>query len=533
MRPVLGLMAAIVAVGATLSVCSDARAQKSGGILKMYHRDNPPSGSILEEATNSTVIPFMSVYNNLVLYDQHVAQNSLASIVPDLADSWSWNADQTELTFKLHPGVKWHDGKPFTAKDVQCTWDGLLLGKGEQKLRKNPRQSWYGNLDHVSVNGDYEATFHLKRPQPSFLALLASGYSPVYPCHVSPAEMRVRPIGTGPFKFVEFKQNEHVKVTRNPDYWKKGRPYLDGIEFPIVSNRATAILGFVSGRFDMVFPWEVTIPLLKDVKSQAPKAVCETTSMNNSTNLIVNRDAPPFNNPDIRRAAALSLDRKAFIDIINQGNAVIGGVMQPSPDGVWGLPREIFEAVPGYGPDIARNRAEGRELMKKLGYGPDKRLKLKIATRNIALYRDPAVIMIDQLKEVYIEAELEIVDTANWFTKIGRKDYSIGLNTTGNGVDDPDQNFYENFSCGSERNYTGYCNPEIDKLVDAQSKELDLQKRKKMVWEIDRRLLEDGARPIIMWNRAATCWQSYVKGYTAQVNSVYNGFRFEDVWLDK
>jgi peptide/nickel transport system substrate-binding protein len=292
-------------------------------------------------------------------------------------------------------------------------------------------------------------------------------------------------------------------------------------------------LGFVSGRFDMVFPWEVTIPLLKDVKSQMPKAVCEITSMNNSTNLIVNRDAPPFNNPDIRKAAALSLDRKAFIDIINQGNAVVGGVMQPTPDGVWGLPKEIFETVPGYGPDIAKNRAEGRELMKKLGYGPDKRLKLKIATRNIALYRDPAVIMIDQLKEVYIEAELEIVDTANWFTKIGRKDYSIGLNTTGNGVDDPDQNFYENFSCGSERNYTGYCNPEIDKLVDAQSKELDLQKRKKMVWEIDRRLLEDGARPIIMWNRAATCWQPYVKGYTAQVNSVYNGFRFEDVWLDK
>ncbi len=169
--------------------------------------------------------------------------------------------------------------------------------------------------------------------------------------------MRVRPIGTGPFKFVEFKQNEHVKVTRNPDYWKKGRPYLDGIEFPIVSNRATAILGFVSGRFDMVFPWEVTIPLLKDVKSQAPKAVCETTSMNNSTNLIVNRDAPPFNNPDIRRAAALSLDRKAFIDIINQGNAVVGGVMQPTSDGVWGLPQGNIRSGSGLRP---RRRQESR-----------------------------------------------------------------------------------------------------------------------------------------------------------------------------
>jgi peptide/nickel transport system substrate-binding protein len=222
MRPVAGLIAAIVAVGATLSMCDDAQAQKSGGVLKMYHRDNPPSGSILEEATNSTVIPFMPVFNNLVLYDQHVAQNSLASIVPDLADSWSWNTDQTELTFKLHPGVKWHDGKPFTARDVQCTWDGLLLGKAEQKLRKNPRQSWYGNLDHVSVNGDNEATFHLKRPQPSFLALLASGYSPVYPCHVSPAEMRVRPVGTGPFKFVELSRTSTSRSRAIPTTGARG-----------------------------------------------------------------------------------------------------------------------------------------------------------------------------------------------------------------------------------------------------------------------------------------------------------------------
>ena len=109
----------------------------------------------------------------------------------------------------------------------------------------------------------------------------------------------------------------------------------------------------------------------------------------------------------------------------------------------------------------------------------------------------------------------------------------MGLNTTGNGVDDPDQNYFENFSCKSERNYTGYCNPEIEKLFEVQSAETDFEKRKKIVWEIDKKLLEDGARPIIMWNRAAICMQPYVKGYVAQVNSVYNGFRFEDVWLDK
>ena len=529
MRPIVllgGLAAALM--------CSNgmALAQKSGGVLKMYHRDNPPSASPHEEATNSTVVPFMSLFNNLVLFDQGKPQNSPQDIVPDLAKSWSWSPDNKDLTFKLQEGVKWHDGQPFTAKDVVCTFD-LVTGKGEQKLRRNPRQSWYGNVDSVTANGDYEVTVHLKRPQPSILSLLASGYSPVYPCHIPVAQMRTKPVGTGPFKFVEFKQNEGIKVTKNTDYWKKGRPYLDAIEFTIVPNRATAMLGFVSGRFDITFPWEVTMPLLKDIKSQLPNAMCQTTSMNNSTNLIVNRDAPPFDNPELRRALALAIDRKSFVDILNQGDAQLGGTMQPLEDGVWGLPQEAYEAVPGYGPDLQKNREEARALMKKAGYGPDKHLPLKISTRGISLYKDPAVILAGQLKEIWIDADVDIIDTAQWFPKIARKNYSVGLNTTGNGVDDPDQNYYENFSCKSERNYTGYCNPEIEKLFDVQSAETDMDKRRKIVWEIDRKLLEDGARPIIMWNRASICMQPYVKGYVAQVNSVYNGFRFEDVWLDK
>ena len=157
--------------------------------------------SILEEATNSTEIPMMGVFNNLVLYQQDVPQNSLHSIVPDLATDWSWNEDGTELTFRLHEGVKWHDGQPFTANDIKCTWD-LLLGKSQEKLRANPRKAWYQNLEEVTADGNFTATFHLKRPQPAIIALLASGYAPVYPCHVQPRDMRQHPIGTGPFKFV-------------------------------------------------------------------------------------------------------------------------------------------------------------------------------------------------------------------------------------------------------------------------------------------------------------------------------------------
>src|SRR5437879_8337410 len=220
-----------------------ALAQKAGGILKMYSPDSPASMSIHEEATVFAEGPMMGVFNNLVIFDQHVPQNSLQSVVPDLATGWSWSEDGTELKFPLRQGVKWHDGKPFTAKDVKCTWD-LLQGKAAEKLRVNPRKSWYNNLEEVTTNGDYEVTFRLKRPQPWLLTLLASGWSPVYPCHVSARDMRQRPIGTGPFKFVEFKPNEHIKVVRNPDYWKPGRPSLDGIAYTILREDARRNLAF-------------------------------------------------------------------------------------------------------------------------------------------------------------------------------------------------------------------------------------------------------------------------------------------------
>jgi peptide/nickel transport system substrate-binding protein len=171
--------------------------------------------------------------------------------------------------------------------------------------------------------------------------------------------------------------------------------------------------------------------------------------------------------------------------------------------------------------------------MARLGYGPDKRLAIKIAARNIPTYRDPAIILIDQLKQIGIDGELDPIETANWFPKLARKDYQIGLNNTGSGVDDPDQQFFENYGCGSERNYTGYCNADLEKQFVEQSTIADRDKRRQVVWDIDKQLQEDGARPIISHTRAATCMQPQVKGLTIMVNSQYNGWRMEDVWLDR
>src|SRR5437764_12582128 len=471
-------------------VASPALAQKSGGILRLSHFDSPASMSILEEATRATLQPMMGVFNNLVMYDQHVAQSSLQTIIPDLATGWSWSEDGKELSVPLRQGVKWHDGKPFTAKDVRCTWD-LLMGTGDDKLRVDPRKTWFDNVEAVTASGDYEITFHLKRPQPWLLTLLASGWSPIYPCHVPAREMRQHPIGTGPFKFVEFKPNEYIKVAKNPDYWKPGRPYLDGIEYTIMREIAPRNLAFFAGKFDVTSPYGVTIPTLKDFKEQAPQASCEITATNVNRTMLINPNTPPFDKPELRRAMALSLDRKAFIDIITDGQGDIGGVMLPAPEGVWGMPADMLRSLPGYGPDVAKNRADAREIMKKLGYGPDKRLELTISTRNVPSFRDPAVILIDQLKEIYVGGVLDTIETANWHSKVTRKDYTVAMNGTGSGVDDPDQQFYENYACGSARNYSGYCNPELDKKFDEQSAMADQDKRKRLVWEMDRKLQEE------------------------------------------
>src|SRR5271166_4969442 len=129
----------------TLVVANTASAQKQGGILRVYHRDSPASMSIHEEGTVGVMMPMMGVFNNLVIFDQHVPQNSLQSIVPELATSWSWSEDGKELTFKLRDGVKWHDGKPFTAEDVKCTFD-LLTNKAKEKFRLNYRETWWVNV---------------------------------------------------------------------------------------------------------------------------------------------------------------------------------------------------------------------------------------------------------------------------------------------------------------------------------------------------------------------------------------------------
>ena len=182
---------------------TEVSAQKAGGILKVYNRDSPASMSILEEATLSTVLSMMGVFNNLVIYDQHVAQNSVQSIVPDLATDWSWSEDGTRAHLPAAPRRQMarrqavhRQGRQMHLGPADRQGEREAAHQSPQVLVQQPRRGHHQRR----LRGDVR----LKRPQPALLALLASGLSPVYPCHVSPRDMRSHPIGTGPFKFVEF-----------------------------------------------------------------------------------------------------------------------------------------------------------------------------------------------------------------------------------------------------------------------------------------------------------------------------------------
>src|SRR5947207_9475244 len=143
-------------------------------------------------------------------------------------------------------------GSPLLLRTSKCTWD-MLLGKSACQVPHQPAEVMVLEPRSGHRQRRPRGGFSSEAAQPALLALLASGYSPVYPCHVPPQEMRQHPIGTGPFKFVAYKPNEAIRLTRNPDYWKPGRPYLDGIEWTMIPNRSTALLAFVAGKVDMTF----------------------------------------------------------------------------------------------------------------------------------------------------------------------------------------------------------------------------------------------------------------------------------------
>ncbi len=509
------------------------REGKPGGVLRAVLREDLPQGfAIHEAATNSVTWPAMPCYSNLVIYDQTKRLGRMDTIVGELAEKWSWQDNYRNLVLFLRRDVKWHDGQPFTSKDVKFTFDVVReASDAPAKLRINPRKEWYANVDAIEAPDPYTVVFRLKRPQPSLVAMLASGYSPVIPAHVPLAEHRARCVGTGPFKFKEWTRGQSVELVRNPDYFVKGRPYLDAVRYTVIVERGTRVAALQANQIDLAYPGETTLSIAEQLQKAVPTMVLTETASNVSENLLLNTKKPPFDDVKVRRALSFAIDRRTYTQTVHRGAAVIGASLAPKPWGVWGLLDKDLGQLPGYG-GAAPGRAQARKLLAEAGFGPSNPLKVELVTRAIAIYLDFAGFVVSDLKQVGVEATLKQIDTAQWHPMVTRREFQIGANLTGLGVDDPDANFYENYACGSPRNYGDYCNEEVGRLIDQQSQEIDAQKRLTLVWQIQKKLEEDAARPTMGWRTDRFAHYPYVKNLI--LNQVtYNCCRLQEVWLDK
>ncbi len=506
---------------------------KPGGILHLMQREELPQGfAIHESATNSTVWPSLPCFNNLVFFDPQRKVESPDTIVGELAETWTWKDDYRTLVFVLRRNVKWHDGQPFTSRDVKYTFDIVREARdAAARLRINPRKDWYANVEAIEAPDPYTVAFRLRRPQPSLLMMLASGYSPVYPAHVPPAEFRTRCVGTGPFRLKEWRKGEFVEYVRNPDYFVNGRPYLDGLKYVIIVERGTRFAALQAGRLDAAMPVEGTKTIAAQLKAAVPKMVITEINSNVNDNLLLNTKRPPFDDVRVRRAVSLAIDRRAYVRAVHQGGAVVGASFAPRPWGTWGLLDRDLDRLPGYG-SPAEEKARARKLLAEAGYGPGNPLRVELATRAVAIYVDFASFVVNELRRVGVEATLKQVETAQWHPLITRREFQIGSNLTGLGVDDPDANLFENYACGSPRNYGDYCDESVMKLIEQQSQTLDQKKRLALVRQIQTKLEEDAARPTMGWRLDYFARWPYVKNLVPH-NSAYNWSRMQDVWLDR
>ncbi len=529
------IVAVLILVAAAL-IAAPAEAQtgkpKRGGILNSVLTEDPPGLLVHESATISNVWPMSPCYSNLVIFDPLKPLDSAETVIPELTEKWSWQDNFRNLVFFLRKNVKWHDGRPFTSADVKYTFDAVREAPDSVgKLRTSPRKDWYANVEAIEAPEPHTVVFRLKRPQPSLLLMFASGYSPVFPAHVPVADLRQRCVGTGPFRQKEYLRGQLIELERNPSYFVPDRPYLDGIRYTIIRERGTRLAALQAGRIDAFMPLEMTKAMADAARAQAPSLVITEVGQNGSDNVILNHKRAPFDNPAVRRAVNLALDRNAYVRGVRQNGAVTGAALMPKPLGFWGLPEPELRALAGYR-DPAQDKAEAKRLLAGAGHGPDKPLRVDLVTRTLPIYLDLASFVVDQLRLIGMEATIKQLDTAAWFPALSRRDFQIGANLTAGGFDDPDAYLFENYKCGSPRNYTDYCSEEMDRLIDQQSQELDRAKRLKLVADIQRKLEADVARPMLGWRKEYFARWPYVKNLVPH-NALYNYGRMQEVWLDK
>ncbi len=523
---VLGL-SVVMLVGLWAAPSALAQDQpRYGGIMKVAIAGDPPSLDMHQESTFKVFIPMSTVYNGLVVFDPH----GFPKIIGDLAKSWTVSDDGITWTFTLHQGVKFHDGSEMTSADVKASWDRIVFPKGTVSTRK----SLYRAVESIKAPDRYTIVFRLKYPSASFLSMMAYAHNFIFAkkyLDQDPQWYKTHTMGTGPFKLKKMVRGSYIEVERNPDYFKPGLPYLDGIKYFQIKDLSARAKSVRTGRTDVElrgFP-PAEVEAIK--KQMGDKVVVRYPKSIGHWGIAFNVNQKPFDDERVRQALSLAIDRYAMAEILGPLTALetVGGLIHP--DTPWTLSSEELQDLPGFGKDHQANLKEAKRLLAAAGYPNG--FQTVLTNRSVKLpYIDFGVYLVSAWKKIGVEAEHRLEESASWYKTRRTGNFTVLVDPfLSAAVGDPDQMMTKYITDGSD-NYGRISDPDIDRLFEQQKVERDAQKRIELVKEMQSIIIGKGYfLPGLWWTRIEVR-SARIRNYEPH-HSHHMNRRMEDVWLAK
>jgi peptide/nickel transport system substrate-binding protein len=503
---------------------------RRGGELVFPVPSEPPSYDGHREETFGLTHPFAPFYNTLLRVDP--TDPSGTKPVPSLAESWTVSNDGRTYTFQLRKGVKFHDGSEMTSRDVKASYDKIVNpppGVGSS------RKGQYANVEAVEAPDPHTVRFRLRYPQGSFLLSIASPWNFIYKADILAKDMHwyeKNIMGTGPFVFVEHVKGSHVVGRRNPDYWDKGKPYLDGFRALFVRDSAAQVAMVRGERAHIQF--RGFTPRDRDnLKAALGDRITVQESPWDCILLVaINHDKKPFDDKRVRRALTLALDRYAGSKALSQIAIVkeVAGIQVPGTP--WATPPEELAKLAGYWPDIDKSRAEARRLLREAGV-PDG-FAFTFRNRGIPMPYEPLGIwLIDQWRQIGLNVRHEVVESAAYYGQVLRPgSFDVAMDFQCGYIVEPDLDIYKFISADKNHaNYGRYINRRLDDLYEKQARTENPDERRKLLREFERVLLDDEAHYLmtLQWHRIIP-HSAKVRGWQVTPSHYLNN-TLDTVWL--
>jgi peptide/nickel transport system substrate-binding protein len=502
---------------------------RAGGELTFVVPAEPPSYDAHREETFALIHPAAPHYNTLLRIDPF--DKGGTRVVGDLAESWTVSPDKRTYVLKLRRGVKFHDGSEMTSRDVQATYQKIITPPpGISSARKGE----YLEIETVQAPEPYVVAFKLKWPTPSFIHSLASPWNWIYKADILERDVRwyeKNIMGTGPFTFVEHVKGSHWVGRRNPRYWDRGKPYLDGYRALFIRDDAGQAEAIRSERAHIQF--RGFSPAQRDdiVRALGEKVTVQESPWNCGLIVALNHERKPFHDRRVRRALSLALDRHQAAATLSKVAIVrdVAGVQIPrSPFAT--PPAELLKLA-GYGRDVREARAEARRLLADAGLGNGFSFELK--NRNIPMpYQPIGTWLVEQWRQIGLKVRQEIQESGAYFKDLRAGSFEASVDFQCGYVVDPDLDLYKFQSrTRSDANYGRYVDPVLDDLYVLQSRTVDPEQRRRYIRAFERRLLDQEAHYIytLQWHRIVP-HSARVRGWTITPSHYLNN-QLDTVWL--